>query len=377
MEALKILYISAICLGMWTAIQLWIKTEGNRLANRLFSGFILLILVPCLKGFTFISVFSLPPIIITITHKFSWLYAPCLYLFLRVLLNQFNVNLRQLIHLIPFGLLGVAIVTDLYREQGWIAVATFVQITTYSWLSARLVYRHREQIRLLFQQFGAISLYWFAYLVLAVFVLLLFETYAIAAFMSWGGLSAITWHLFTCGFAWFVLSLAFFSIYQPQIFFAHNQTPEVGRSDTVASSCLAEINHLEEKRGGGIKGADGLKELTPEAADELQQELEALMKDTKPYLHNDLTLPTLAKRLRTSTHRLSELLNVHMRSSFYDYVNGARLEAAKLMLADHRSGLSILDIIYQSGFNNKSSFYRVFKENVGMSPSAYRAQCGA
>ena len=59
--------------------------------------------------------------------------------------------------------------------------------------------------------------------------------------------------------------------------------------------------------------------------------------------------------------------------SFYDYVNGLRVEAVKATLARPQSnGRSVLDIALECGFGSKSTFNAAFRKATGMAPSAYR-----
>jgi AraC-like DNA-binding protein len=43
------------------------------------------------------------------------------------------------------------------------------------------------------------------------------------------------------------------------------------------------------------------------------------------------------------------------------------------MPGDGRHNFSVTDITYRAGFNNRNSFYRVFKEKNGLTPSQYKA----
>lgn len=52
------------------------------------------------------------------------------------------------------------------------------------------------------------------------------------------------------------------------------------------------------------------------------------------------------------------------------YVRGIRLQKARLLLAD--PALSISEVAYQTGFNDPKFFSRVFSEEFGMSPTAWR-----
>jgi AraC-like DNA-binding protein len=61
-----------------------------------------------------------------------------------------------------------------------------------------------------------------------------------------------------------------------------------------------------------------------------------------------------------------------MNTNFYDYINQARVEAAKRALA--ASDASVLAIALEIGYNSRSAFYNAFKKHSGQTPSAYRAE---
>lgn len=113
-------------------------------------------------------------------------------------------------------------------------------------------------------------------------------------------------------------------------------------------------------------------ELSEYAARELAKMLAALMNEHSFYQQNDLALDDIAKQLGISRHQTSELLNVHIGESFYDYVNRHRIEHACKLLTQHTAKLPVLQIAFESGFNNKNSFYKSFKAAKGCTPSEYR-----
>lgn len=99
--------------------------------------------------------------------------------------------------------------------------------------------------------------------------------------------------------------------------------------------------------------------------------LKRLMATEQHFLESDLSLQSLADRIKISPHHLSQILNEKLQKSFYDYINEQRVEYAKqLLLREPRQ--SIVDIAFQSGYNNKNSFYNAFKRHTGTTPSAYR-----
>lgn len=101
--------------------------------------------------------------------------------------------------------------------------------------------------------------------------------------------------------------------------------------------------------------------------------LKELMIEEKPYLNEDLTLSVLAALLNVPDKKLSVLLNQNMSTSFYDYVNGFRINEVKQKMALPESDkYTLLAIAYESGFKSKSSFNRIFKNGTQLSPSEYR-----
>ena len=99
------------------------------------------------------------------------------------------------------------------------------------------------------------------------------------------------------------------------------------------------------------------------------------MQVTKPYLENEFRMNDLANQLDISPHHLSQVINEKLNMKFSDFVNAYRVEEAKKLLSDpalkHKY---IIDIAYTAGFNNKTTFNKTFKDQTGMSPTAFRKQ---
>ena len=115
-------------------------------------------------------------------------------------------------------------------------------------------------------------------------------------------------------------------------------------------------------------------ELDEVEAQELMLKLDFWIAQEKVYLDKDLSLGKLAKLLGTSNKKLSILLNEYLKSNFYDYLNKFRIAATKRLLRDPSCPLSIEGIARECGFKSRSSFYKVFKAYVGVTPSVYKKQ---
>lgn len=109
--------------------------------------------------------------------------------------------------------------------------------------------------------------------------------------------------------------------------------------------------------------------------DQLQDEQDQLhqyMITHKPYLEEALTLQQLAEKTEIPAKRLSFLINQKIGKHFYDYVNAYRIEESKRLLK--KSDFTIQQIMYEVGFNSKSSFNTAFKKNTSLTPSSFRNQ---
>lgn len=103
--------------------------------------------------------------------------------------------------------------------------------------------------------------------------------------------------------------------------------------------------------------------------------LRAHMETEKPYLDPQLSIAKLAKQLDLPDSKVSRLINNFGEATFFDFVNGYRVEEVKAKIANHQNDhLSLLGIALDSGFNNKASFNRTFKKYEGKTPSQFRKE---
>lgn len=128
-----------------------------------------------------------------------------------------------------------------------------------------------------------------------------------------------------------------------------------------------------EDDGQPVAGKYAKSAMAPALAQEIAERLGRHVEVDKPYLECDLTLGDLAASVQATPHQLSQVLSTCLGLSFFDYINGLRVEAVKATLARPQSiGRPLLDIALECGFGSKSAFNEAFKRGTGMSPSAYR-----
>lgn len=106
---------------------------------------------------------------------------------------------------------------------------------------------------------------------------------------------------------------------------------------------------------------------------EWKKRMELYMSKEKPYLDGELRLDDLAEGLGFSRHHTSQVINEHYGMNFFEFINFYRIQDAAFLLTEtDADSLQITEIAYQVGFNNRTSFYRAFKKEFGVTPSEYR-----
>lgn len=101
--------------------------------------------------------------------------------------------------------------------------------------------------------------------------------------------------------------------------------------------------------------------------------LKNYMTEKKPFLNSSLTIQDVSGEIEIPVRELSLLINHQLGQHFYDFVNTYRIENAMNMLKDEtKSKVTILEILYEVGFNSKSSFNTAFKKHTGTTPTLYR-----
>lgn len=84
----------------------------------------------------------------------------------------------------------------------------------------------------------------------------------------------------------------------------------------------------------------------------------------------NITVKAVAEALFLSESYVSKIFSRNLNYSFREYINALRVHKAQSLLES--SSLSIGQIMARCGFQNQSSFNRIFRQSCGMSPREYR-----
>ncbi|MEO1657515.1 MAG: helix-turn-helix transcriptional regulator [Pseudomonadota bacterium] len=110
--------------------------------------------------------------------------------------------------------------------------------------------------------------------------------------------------------------------------------------------------------------------LSDDRAKQIASRIETAMRQDTLYLDANLSLQKLSQHVRTPPNLVSQTLNETLGTTFFDFVAHWRIEAAKPLI--EAGNASVLDVALDVGFNSRSTFYKAFKREVGMTPKAFR-----
>lgn len=112
--------------------------------------------------------------------------------------------------------------------------------------------------------------------------------------------------------------------------------------------------------------------MTDDDCKQLLEQLTFVMEKEKLFVNPKLKISDLAGKMGVPSYKLSYLFNQHMQCSFYDYINDFRvLEFKRLIEKGEHKAYSINALTEKCGFTSRSTFFRYFKKNTGMTPNEY------
>ncbi|GEN69863.1 helix-turn-helix domain-containing protein [Chryseobacterium rhizosphaerae] len=230
-------------------------------------------------------------------------------------------------------------------------ILILIQALFYTGLSYIIIRKHQRKIQQFSSNTEGINLNWLEYIIVVLFIVniiyviynLFYDPKSLNFFINTVFLLVIYW-------------VAYYSLKQKEIY----PLEEKQRQELI--SIDEDADEEEVKR----------KLISDEELGKIKIQLENIMETGKPYLDSDLNLIKLAETLEVSSHHLSYVINTGFGKNFFQYVNGYRVEYAKVLLKDADSKFSILGIAYESGFNSKTSFNTTFKKLTGQTPSEFK-----
>lgn len=323
-----------------------------------------------------------------VSYPVPWLFGPLVYLYtVAASDSDWRLRPRDVLHFAPPVAVVVATLPIyMMSGAGKIALAErilagefptvltvlgptmYVSGLSYSVATVAHLRRHKQRVEDSYSNTTRVNLNWLLRLAgAAAAIWLLAFTIRISDMLP-ASIQRPSEDLVGLAIAVLVYAIGYFGLRQPEI---HRYAELVSRpTGPAAGSAPADIAPPPVDRSDARYQRSGLSDV--EAAT-LKAELLALMAREQPYRDADLTLADLAERLDTTPHKLSEVLNSEVGQTFYDFVNGYRVEEVRRRLSEAKSKrLNVLSVAMDAGFASKSTFNQVFKKRTGQTPSTYR-----
>ncbi|HTO99643.1 MAG TPA: helix-turn-helix domain-containing protein [Myxococcales bacterium] len=318
------------------------------------------------------------PHLLGLAAPLPFLFGPLLYLYVEALTRPASrFEPRWLLHGLPFAADVLFLLQVFYLKTGseklalakvsnagqapfsllLLEILLLVQAVSYLFASWRALRRYARKMEGYYSDLARIDLRWLMAMVLlhaAVWSVVIAATLLRATGYAPAAMRAFS-QAIQVGSALVVFATGYVSLWQPGLF-------EKAQAAEPASRPLPKYqrNRLDDAE-----------------AKELVRKLGARMEGDKLYRDSALTLQALADAVGATPHMLSQVLNLHMRKSFFVFVNSCRAQELMAALADpaqrHRG---VLELALEAGFNSKSTLNSFFKRYTGLTPSEFRLRCG-
>lgn len=138
---------------------------------------------------------------------------------------------------------------------------------------------------------------------------------------------------------------------------------------------IEDLNKQLSEQGKTEEEEKETKSLGNEKIDTLYTKLCSLMDNERLYAEAQLTREKVAERLCTNRTYLTTVIKEKTGMSFLQFINTYRINDAIRILSDkEKMDYPLKQIWYDLGFSSASTFFKLFQQTVGITPSAYRKQ---
>lgn len=364
MEPLIIIQAVSVIQFLVVGVFLITLKKGNRAANISLASFLILKAIcysgEILTGYRYFI--ENLPFLFVITTSVDFLLGPSLFFYTTALMyKEFKFQRKHLWHVLLFLLYLVyfSIVFFIYHAEGLNflygrtyhnLISTSVmhfQFIVYSVLCLVLIKKYQRELKSEYSSIDKIKMSWLFFLISG-FIIIWSAANLNFLFSFFSASILLPWELLITFIFIFANAIVYKGLQQPELF---SGFPEREPVQKYAKTSL----HDKKK-------------------DEYLERILAFMEEEKPYLNPTITLNEFADKICIPAHYISQILNTSLNQNFFDFINSRRIEESKLNIKNN-SGNTILEILYDAGFNSKASFNRAFKKHTGMTPSEYKKTC--
>jgi AraC-like DNA-binding protein len=303
------------------------------------------------------------------------LFGPLIYLYTRsVLYEDFSSHKKHRIHFLPFLIFFTAtetyyqsqpneikeqIMTNILNHQiplyiSIVSIIIFIQFLLYLFASLQLIAAYKKEARQFVSSNSQYSVSWLSSTIL--FFLLIILITIINSLLAQTVLASyylIVFNILVLTMLIYIMNV-FLKALKTPYFFSFSEEGHVVNPVTPSSY----NRHYQ---------------LEKEEMEKIVLAVQHYMQNGKPWQEPELTLNQLASRLSLKPRQLSRAVNDILGQNFYDFINRYRIEEASRLLTNPKDDkITILEVLYEVGFNSKSSFNTLFKKYTGLTPTAFR-----
>jgi AraC-like DNA-binding protein len=397
----SILFILIIFQLLFLSTFLFTKQKGKRTSHWLLATFFLSIALNLLDVFLLMSrAYASCPGLAGWGGCLPLLFGPLLFLYTRsVLEKEFRFTAKSWLHFIPF-VLFLLITEGVYnswpreaqerllqnalehRFHWSIAIGSsiiFLQFSLYIAFSLDLIARHKKAATQHFSNPRQTSLSWLYTMILFFTALMIGTTLnGLLAKTPLANHYLLTFTVIILAMLIFINRVLLKALHTPY-FFAFEDAEGAGQEIGVAEDVSEGVGQ-ETGVAADVAKAAGTYAWPPENKENaaMALRLRQYMQNEKPWLDPDLSLEQLAGGIGQKPKMLSLVINETLGQNFFDFINHYRIDEAKRLLTNPVDRkITVSEVLYQVGFNSKSSFNTLFKKYTGLTPTAFRRRQAA
>ncbi|UAM97857.1 helix-turn-helix domain-containing protein [Polaribacter litorisediminis] len=353
-------------ISLLLAFYIFSVASKNKVSNKLFASYLILNAVEY-TGFFASLLFPEPNNLLVASRELSYLQMPIFYLYiLSVCYSDFKLQWKHLWHITPY------IIGNLVMTPRFYLGSTAEKI--------ELFHNFNQLYESIFTHI-ALHLQSTIYLIAGFIALkkaqkIFLENYANSTIETYNWLFQLL--LYTSILYFVAIIKNIFKFFGNQEYFSYSQN--ILTIVVLVVVCWYVLKAL--KYPNLFNGVDSKTKLTTEFVEKDQKhnidlkeikKLRSYMETEKPYLNPSLSIRNLAEEIKMNSRDLSVLINQYLDKHFFDFVNEYRIEEAKSILKNpEKKEITVLEILYEVGFNSKSSFNTAFKKHTGLTPTQFR-----
>lgn len=286
-----------------------------------------------------------------IGFSFAFLFGPLILFFIySIIKSNFKIHKSMVWHFLPFAffLILYSFKNSFFCEYGYIAL--YIHLFIYYIASFFVLKKYSNQVKSFFSSFEEKNLSWIIYVLIAfISVTIIDSVSAVLAFFHWDNSTTRAYLNFFSVFInlFYVVYIFYKSIHIPQY-----------------QSINYEKSHIPKY---------SKSKLTNDIKNDILKKLEIYFTTQKPFLNPSLTISDVSDVINVPAKNISQVINELLHKNFYDFTNSYRINEAKMHLSNTQENKeTILEILYKSGFNSKSSFNTAFKKHTNLTPTQFK-----